>query len=295
MSFRTNLTIIVLLLLWPQAGKKALAQSDLSEFRTWTDTSGRSVETRMVDRDDGKILLERRDGKRGSVRLVQLIQPQANTPKGTVDTVRRILSLPEVVAAAEKLRADNTTTQQRTQNYTVTSMAWQCVTETVCLNGRWVTRNVWRQIPVQEIRTKTYNIVLSLIDDEPLFKTPDDSRVGVGYAKVPLQGLLPKAAGGRASKVYDFSINSLPSNIRHAILNEDRLLEVQSAGYLTPQSNSLVEEKIRLVATIRNDDNEVDIVLLLLRRDKANGILLSDKTQLNKDAQTFADEIKTKL
>lgn len=102
---------------------------------------------------------------------------------------------------------------------------------------------------------------------------------------------LPGAAGGRASKIFSASQPHLPISILEATSEVDRVLVAESTVFSARSDEPNIEEKVKLVATVRGSDKEIEVLVLIAQRDKASQILSSDKEALNALAQKLAVRI----
>ncbi len=206
----------------------------------------------------------------------------------------RILNQPLVKQTEEKLVHENTAKEMRTRLKSVQRFTEELYLERYCYRGRICTRWCRRRVPVLESIEETYEVEVQRLEARTLLDSPDDPHVGNGVKTIQLAAL-PAAAGGRASKVFAASQIHLPLSIVETTSDVDRVLVAESTAFTERTSDSANEEKVKLVATILGNDNQIEILVLLAVRDKASGILSDDTAVLDQLAQNLADQIAQEL
>jgi hypothetical protein len=276
------------------------------ELQTWTDANGRSIRATLVSVAGDRVVLKRDDRKQCTIATNRLspkdrllivrmqdAQPALPAPR-RVEEALKILNEPEVKQTEEKLIQENIRSERRIRTRTIHRYIEELYWQQYCYRGRICYRLCRRLVPVFESVEELYEVQVPTLQAQTILDSPQDSRVGTGLRTIQLS-TLPAAAGGRASKIFSASQQLLPISIVESTSVVDRTLVAESTDFTEQGSNPANEEKVKLVANVRGNDKQIDIIVLLAIRDKASGILSTDTAALDQLAQQLADQIAQEL
>jgi hypothetical protein len=271
----------------------------LSPTRVWTDKWGRELPATLVSKQGDLLTFEKQDGTQARVPLKNLastdviyvstllVQPPETS---TADEVKKILALPEVVAAIKKLRAENTVQQTVNEQIQVTTLQTEYYLQRYCYRGRWYQRWCSRQVPVTQMRTQSRTVEAPMITAVTIFDDPNDPSVGTALQSLRLSAL-PAAAGGRASHTFAASQQILPANVLGTPVESDRVLVAQSSVFSPLPDNPNVEQIIGVVVRVLENDTLLQIAVTLKQRDTASQVLSRDTAALQNAANLVAQQI----